>query len=99
MKKLKVLLFASLSLLLATVLGCQNQTPGDNPEEIAKFTVNGYAKFDNAENHSGIIITLEQTDGLAGAKYATSRSIRSVENGCFKQTTTDRTLGEIAAPT
>ena len=90
MKKLKVLLFASLSLLLATVLGCQNQTPGDNPEE-AKFTVNGYAKFDNAENHSGIIITLEQTDGLAGAKYATSRSIRSVENGYFKQTTTDST--------
>ena len=90
MKKLKVLLFASLSLLLATVLGCQNQTPGDNPEE-AKFTVNGYAKFDNAENHSGIIITLEQTDGLIGAKYATSRSIRSVENGCFKHTTTDST--------
>lgn len=90
MKKLKVLLFASLSLLLATVLGCQNQTPGDNPEE-AKFTVNGYAKFDNAENHSGIIITLEQTDGLIGAKYATSRSIRSVENGYFKQTTTDST--------
>lgn len=90
MKKLKVLLFASLSLLLATVLGCQNQTPGDNPEE-AKFTVNGYAKFDNAENHSGIIITLEQTDGLAGAKYATSRSIRSVENGYFKHTTTDST--------
>ena len=98
MKKLKVLLFASLSLLLATVLGCQNQTPGGESEE-AKFTVNGYAKFDNAENHSGIIITLEQTDGLTGAKYATSRSIRSVENGCFKQTTTDRTLGEIAAPT
>ena len=90
MKKLKVLLFASLSLLLATVLGCQNQTPGGESEE-AKFTVNGYAKFDNAENHSGIIITLEQTDGLAGAKYATSRSIRSVENGCFKQTTTDST--------
>ena len=91
MKKLKVLLFASLSLLLATVLGCQNQTPGDNPEEIAKFTVNGYAKFDNAENHSGIIIILEQTDGLIVAKYATSRSIRSVENGYFKQTTTDST--------
>ncbi len=91
MKKLKVLLFASLSLLLATVLGCNSQTPEDNPEEIAKFTVNGYAKFDNAENHSGIIITLEQTDGLTGAKYATRRSIRSVENGCFKQTTTDST--------
>ena len=91
MKKLKVLLFASLSLLLATVLGCNSQTPEDNPEEIAKFTVNGYAKFDNAENHSGIIITLEQTDGLTGAKYATSRSIRSVENGYFKQTTTDST--------
>lgn len=90
MKKLKVLLFASLSLLLATVLGCQNQTPGGESEE-AKFTVNGYAKFDNAENHSGIIIILEQTDGLIGAKYATSRSIRSVENGYFKQTTTDST--------
>lgn len=90
MKKLKVLLFASLSLLLATVLGCQNQTPGGESEE-AKFTVNGYAKFDNAENHSGIIITLEQTDGLAGAKYATSRSIRSVESSYFKQTTTDST--------
>lgn len=90
MKKLKVLLFASLSLLLATVLGCQNQTPGGESEE-AKFTVNGYAKFDNAENHSGIIITLEQTDGLIGAKYATSRSIRSVENGYFKRTTTDST--------
>ena len=90
MKKLKVLLFASLSLLLATVLGCQNQTPGGESEE-AKFTVNGYAKFDNAENHSGIIITLEQTDGLVGAKYATSRSIRSVENSYLKQTTTDST--------
>ena len=35
--------------------------------------------------------TLEQTDGLAGAKYGTSRSIRSVENGYFKKTTTDST--------
>ena len=89
MKKLKVLLFTSISLLLATIFGCSNGIPEENPDEKSNFTVTGYAKSDNAENHSGIIITLEQTDGLSGSKFAINRGARTVDDSYIKKTTTD----------
>lgn len=89
MKKLKVLLFTSISLLLATIFGCSNGIPEENPDEKSNFTVTGYAKYDNAENHSGIIITLEQTDGLSGSKFAINRGARTVDDSYIKKTTTD----------
>ncbi len=85
MKKRSLFLVAGISILLTTFFGCNNSVGTDG---VNTFTVSGFARFDNADDHSGIVITLESTDGLSGAKFATSRSISPNAN-YSKQTVTD----------
>lgn len=77
----KFLKVASVLLLLASFIGCDQTTlpggekPGDNPTTTKTGQIEGVAQFENKTNHEGINITLVATSGLLEANYCASRGI------------------------
>lgn len=72
----KFLKVASVLLLLASFIGCDQTTlPGDNPTTTKTGQIEGVAQFENKTNHEGINITLVATSGLLEANYCVSRGI------------------------
>lgn len=77
----KFLMVASVLLLLASFIGCDQLTlpggekPGDNPTTTKTGQIVGVAQFENKTNHEGINITLVATSGLLEANYCVSRGI------------------------
>ena len=86
----KFLKVASVLLLLASFIGCDQTTlpggekPGDKTGQIV-----GVAQFENKTNHEGINITLVATSGLLEANYCASRGIEFAARAITVDTTTD----------